>query len=109
MPDLSHRQRRLSALVCAADESPFLNGPNLNLLGKRTGNLRTKPLPADMKLKLGREAVKLGVEVEFRQSKLRGELVEWIQQAKPQFPGHRAQRRCLYPYEHCPEGCNYRR
>ena len=63
----------------------FLNGPNLYLLGKREPEIYGQTTSADIEAQVRTRAVKLGVEVEFRQSNFEGELVEWIQQAKPQF------------------------
>jgi len=63
----------------------FLNGPNLNLLGQREPKLYGRASLADIEAAVRRRARKLGVEVEFRQSNLEGELVTWIQQAKGRF------------------------
>jgi 3-dehydroquinate dehydratase II len=63
----------------------FLNGPNLNLLGQREPDVYGHATLADIEAKVRRRASKLGVEVDFRQSNLEGELVSWIQQAKGKF------------------------
>lgn len=63
----------------------FLNGPNLNLLGQREpsvyGNLSLKEIEA----KVRACAKERGVSIDFRQTNDEGELVTWIQQAKPEF------------------------
>ena len=63
----------------------FLNGPNLNLLGQREPNVYGCATLADIEAMVQKRGRELGVEVEFRQSNLEGELVGWIQQAKGQF------------------------
>jgi 3-dehydroquinate dehydratase-2 len=63
----------------------FLNGPNLNLLGQREPNVYGRTTLADIEVMVQKRGRELGVEVEFRQSNLEGELVGWIQQAKGQF------------------------
>ena len=60
----------------------FLNGPNLNLLGQRELELYGRSTLADIEAKVRSRAQVLHVEVEFRQTNLEGELVDWIQQAK---------------------------
>ena len=60
----------------------FLNGPNLNLLGQREPKTYGHITLADIEAKVRDRAAKLGVEVDFRQSNVEGDLVSWIQQAK---------------------------
>ena len=63
----------------------FLNGPNLNLLGQKEPEVYGRSTLADIEAKVRARARKLKVDVDFRQSNLEGELVDWIQQAKGQF------------------------
>ena len=63
----------------------FLNGPNLNLLGQREPEVYGRATLADIEAAVRERARKLGVEMDFRQSNLEGELVAWIQQAKGRF------------------------
>jgi 3-dehydroquinate dehydratase-2 len=63
----------------------FLNGPNLNLLGQRETEVYGRTTLSDIEAKVRERAVQLGVEIEFRQSNLEGELIGWIQQAKGKF------------------------
>lgn len=59
----------------------ILNGPNLNLLGKRQPEIYGTDTLADAE-HLSREAAGGALTVEFRQSNHEGELVDWIQEAR---------------------------
>jgi 3-dehydroquinate dehydratase-2 len=63
----------------------ILNGPNLNLLGQREPEVYGRLTLADIEARVRERALKLKVEVEFRQSNIEGELVNWIQAAKGKF------------------------
>ena len=62
-----------------------LNGPNLNLLGRRDPKVYGGDTLADIEAACVRGAAGLGVGVEFRQTNSEGRLVEWIQQAQADF------------------------
>jgi len=63
----------------------FLNGPNLNLLGQREPGIYGTTSLAEIEVRVRQRAAAAGVEVDFRQSNLEGELVTWIQQARGPF------------------------
>ena len=63
----------------------FLNGPNLNLLGQREPEVYGRTTLADIETEIRKRAAELKITVDFRQSNLEGELVDWIQQANGKF------------------------
>jgi 3-dehydroquinate dehydratase II len=62
-----------------------LNGPNLNLLGKRQPEIYGYLSLEQINKQIRALAKQLGVNVEIRQSNNEGELVTWIQEAPKQF------------------------
>jgi 3-dehydroquinate dehydratase-2 len=58
-----------------------LNGPNLNLLGKREPGLYGTGTLADIEAVCTAKGKALGLRIDFRQTNVEGVLVEWIQQA----------------------------
>ena len=58
-----------------------LNGPNLNLLGRREPNIYGLASIADLEKALSGEAKSLGLDVSFRQTNSESELIDWIQEA----------------------------
>ena len=58
-----------------------LNGPNLNLLGTREPEKYGRATLADVEKLCRASAKRHGLAIEFRQSNLEGEIVDWIQQA----------------------------
>ena len=65
----------------------FLNGPNLNLLGSREPEKYGTQTLADIEKFVRGEAEKLGIEIDFYQSNVEGELVNEIQKAKGIYDG----------------------
>ena len=63
----------------------FLNGPNLNLLGQREPEVYGRETLADIEAAVRKRAGQLKVKIDFRQTNVEGELVNWIQEAKGKF------------------------
>ena len=62
-----------------------LNGPNLNLLGKRQPEIYGRLTLEEINRKIRSLAKELAVTVEIRQSNSEGELIGWIQEAPKRF------------------------
>lgn len=62
-----------------------LNGPNLNLLGVREPETYGSQTLAEIETQVRDRALRLGIQIDFRQSNSEGELVTWIQQARSEF------------------------
>lgn len=60
----------------------ILNGPNLNLLGKRQPTIYGHETLADVEAECRRTAAPLGLEIEFRQSNAEFQLIDWIHEAR---------------------------
>ncbi len=58
----------------------IINGPNLNMLGKREPSIYGAKTLEDIKKECENLAGELSVSVEFRQSNTEGEIVGWIQE-----------------------------
>jgi 3-dehydroquinate dehydratase-2 len=64
-----------------------LNGPNLNLLGKRQPAVYGHETLADIEASCRRVGVELGLEIEFRQSNREYEIIDWIHEARERAGG----------------------
>ena len=59
-----------------------LNGPNLNLLGKRQPEIYGRETLADVEAECRRIGGELGLDIVFRQSNREYEIIEWIHEAR---------------------------
>jgi len=64
-----------------------LNGPNLNLLGKRQPEIYGRETLADIEASCRRVGVELRLEIEFRQSNREYEIIDWIHEARERAGG----------------------
>jgi 3-dehydroquinate dehydratase-2 len=64
-----------------------LNGPNLNLLGKRQPEIYGSETLADVEADCRALAGELGLEIEFRQSNAEFQIIDWIHQAREEACG----------------------
>jgi 3-dehydroquinate dehydratase II len=60
----------------------ILNGPNLNLLGTREPDIYGADTLAMVEEKCAAKAKSLGLTLDFRQTNVEGELVNWIHEAR---------------------------
>lgn len=59
-----------------------LNGPNLNLLGKRQPHIYGHETLADVERDCATLASELGLETRFLQSNWEGQIIDWIHEAR---------------------------
>jgi 3-dehydroquinate dehydratase-2 len=64
-----------------------LNGPNLNLLGKRQPEVYGRETLADVERACAAVAAELGLAVRFLQSNWEGQIVDWIHEAREDAAG----------------------
>ena len=64
-----------------------LNGPNLNLLGKRQPEIYGRETLADVETACRNEASKLGLDIRFHQSNREYEIIDWIHEAREMAAG----------------------
>jgi 3-dehydroquinate dehydratase-2 len=65
----------------------ILNGPNLNLLGKREPEIYGHDTLEDVRAACAALAAELGLAIDLRQSNHEGELVDWIHEAREKAAG----------------------
>ena len=65
----------------------LINGPNLNLLGKREPQIYGHQTLADVEADCRRLAAQLKLPLEFRQSNAEHQLIDWIQEARERAGG----------------------
>ncbi len=64
-----------------------INGPNLNLLGTREKEKYGQSSLEDIKNKCETHAKKIGLELDFKQSNVEGEIVNFIQESRKKHSG----------------------
>ncbi len=64
-----------------------INGPNLNLLGTREKDKYGKISFEEIKLKCEQHSKKIGLDIDFKQSNVEGEIVNFIQDSVNKYSG----------------------
>ena len=70
-----------------ANKIIIINGPNLNLLGEREQSQYGSTTFNELKENCLNESNRIGIELEFAQSNIEGELVNMIQDARKKYDG----------------------
>ena len=70
-----------------ANKIIIINGPNLNLLGEREQSQYGSTTFNQLKENCLKESKRIGIELEFAQSNIEGELVNMIQDARKKYDG----------------------
>jgi 3-dehydroquinate dehydratase-2 len=70
-----------------ANKIIIINGPNLNLLGEREQSQYGSTTFNQLKEDCLKESNRIGIELEFAQSNIEGELVNMIQDARKKYDG----------------------
>jgi 3-dehydroquinate dehydratase-2 len=70
-----------------ANKIIIINGPNLNLLGEREQSQYGSTTFNQLKENCLKESNRIGIELEFAQSNIEGELVNMIQDARKKYDG----------------------
>lgn len=65
----------------------ILNGPNLNMLGVREPEIYGPDMLTDIEARCRAHAKSLGLNIDFKQSNIEGELVTWIQDSRTTHQG----------------------
>jgi 3-dehydroquinate dehydratase-2 len=65
----------------------IINGPNLNLLGEREQSLYGSTTFEDLRNNCENKAKEIGINLEFTQSNIEGEIVTLIQDSRKKFDG----------------------
>jgi len=65
----------------------IINGPNLNLLGEREQSQYGSTTFEDLKVNCLKKSNEIGIEIEFLQSNIEGELVGLIQDSRKKYDG----------------------
>ncbi|MHA7873237.1 MAG: type II 3-dehydroquinate dehydratase [Hyphococcus sp.] len=66
----------------AAKPAFVLNGPNLNLLGRREPEIYGRETLVDIEAACRKRSAELGFSIDFRQTNSEGALIDWVQEAR---------------------------